>query len=48
MCLLPGDGIGPEMLNPAVSVSIEAAQLGGLEISLQQTAIGRQILSRIS
>jgi 3-isopropylmalate dehydrogenase len=46
ICLLPGDGIGPEVLNPAVAVLKRVARLGGIEISLQQAAIGGDALDR--
>lgn len=46
ICLLPGDGIGPEVLNPAVDILTQVAHSAGLEITLQRGAIGGDAIDR--
>lgn len=46
VCLLPGDGIGQEVLEPAVKVLDHTAKMGGMEISLQRAAIGGDAIDR--
>jgi 3-isopropylmalate dehydrogenase len=46
ICLLPGDGIGPEVLNPAVEVLQLVALQAGLVLTLQRGAIGGEALDQ--
>jgi 3-isopropylmalate dehydrogenase len=46
VCLLPGDGIGPEVLKPAVSVLNHVARSAGIEIRTEEAAIGGDALDR--
>jgi len=46
ICLLPGDGIGPEVLVPAVEVFVQAAYFAGFEYTLLRGDIGGDALER--
>ncbi len=46
ICVLPGDGIGPEVVRAAVSVLKHAADLAKLELKLNEAAIGGDALDR--
>jgi 3-isopropylmalate dehydrogenase len=42
--VLPGDGIGPEVVRPAISILKQVAERGGFELSLEYGAIGGHAL----
>jgi len=44
--VLPGDGIGPEIARPAVSILKQVAEWGGFELSLEYGAIGGHALDQ--
>jgi 3-isopropylmalate dehydrogenase len=46
VCLLPGDGIGPEVLKPAIDILESVARRSGLNLQLQEHAIGGQAIDR--
>jgi len=46
ICLLPGDGIGPEVLAPATQVLLRLASAAGFRISLNSAAIGGAAIDR--
>ncbi len=46
VCLLPGDGIGPEVIYPAVAVLERAAAIAGFSIAVVRAAIGGDALDR--
>ncbi len=46
ICLLPGDGIGPEVLDPAVNILMQVAHSAGLEITLRRAAVGGDAIDR--
>ena len=44
ICFLPGDGIGPEVMESATAVLKRVAQLAGYALDLRQAAIGGEAL----
>jgi 3-isopropylmalate dehydrogenase len=48
VCVLPGDGIGPEVTRPAVTILRSAARAAGLEIALTEAAVGGEALDRFA
>jgi 3-isopropylmalate dehydrogenase len=46
ICVLPGDGIGPEVIRPAVAILERLAGASGLHIQLQYESIGGDALDR--
>jgi 3-isopropylmalate dehydrogenase len=46
ICILPGDGIGPEVLTPAVAVFAQAAHFAGFAHVLKRGEIGGEALDR--
>jgi len=46
ICALPGDGIGPEVMRPALAVLEQVSACAGFEISVYQEAIGGDALDR--
>lgn len=46
ICVLPGDGIGPEVIRAAVSILQRAAHLARLDVTLVEAAIGGDALDR--
>jgi 3-isopropylmalate dehydrogenase len=46
ICLLPGDGIGPEVMESATAILRRVAQLAGYVLDLRQAAIGGEALER--
>ncbi len=44
VCVLPGDGIGPEVVAPAVRILERVAALGKIEIEVRTAAIGGEAL----
>jgi 3-isopropylmalate dehydrogenase len=47
VCVLPGDGIGPEVLRPAVSILNKVADIAGFNVILHEAAIGGDALDRV-
>jgi len=46
ICLLPGDGIGPEVIYPAVDVLQRVAGAAGISVAVSKAAIGGDALDR--
>lgn len=46
VCVLPGDGIGPEVIEPAVAVLKQVAGQAGMDMRLRYEAIGGDALDR--
>lgn len=46
ICLLPGDGIGPEVLAPAVAILEEVARWAGFAVTTKRAAVGGDALDR--
>ena len=46
VCVLPGDGIGPEVIEPAVAVLKQVAGQAGMDVRLQYESIGGDALDR--
>lgn len=46
VCVLAGDGIGPEVVAPAVAVLQQVARIGGFQIRLENASIGGEALDR--
>jgi len=46
ICILPGDGIGPEVIRPAVELLRQVAALAGFEVDTREAAIGGNALDR--
>jgi len=44
--VLPGDGIGPEVIRAAVSILLHAADLAGVDLTLTEAAVGGDALDR--
>ncbi len=46
ICVLPGDGIGPEVIAPAVEILRQVAGIAGFQIQIENEAIGGDALDR--
>ncbi len=46
ICVLPGDGIGPEVVEPAVEILQQVAAIGNILLKIQRGAIGGDSLDR--
>jgi 3-isopropylmalate dehydrogenase len=46
ICVLPGDGIGPEVLRPAVAILQTLAREAGLDLAVEERSIGGDALDR--
>jgi len=46
ICVLPGDGIGPEVIAPAVSILEQVSELAGFRTQITNAAIGGDALDR--
>lgn len=46
ICVLPGDGIGPEVIDPALKILLQIARPAGFELVLDRAAIGGEALDR--
>src|SRR5438093_5559096 len=46
VCVLPGDGIGPEVVRPAVAVLEQMASASGMEILLDYSPVGGEALDQ--
>ncbi len=46
ICVLPGDGIGPEVVKPALDVLTQVAGVAGIQIQIETEAIGGDALDR--
>jgi 3-isopropylmalate dehydrogenase len=44
ICILPGDGIGPEVIGAAVDLLRQVASLAGFEVDTREGAIGGNAL----
>jgi 3-isopropylmalate dehydrogenase len=46
VCVLPDDGIGPEVMEPALALLDDAARAAGLHIVTRRGAIGGEALDK--
>jgi len=46
ICVLPGDGIGPEVVQPAVDILRQVAGMAGFQVEIENEAIGGDALDR--